>query len=79
MSGNDQLSAMVYRMQLPLILFQLHGNLSNDALVQSVAEHRRVAEAILNGNARRAETQIRRHLRRASATLDDMPPGIFRT
>lgn len=76
-SGNERLRAMVYQMQLPLIMFQLRGALSHEVLAQSVAEHRRVAEAILDGNARRAEAEIRRHLKRASAIPDRMSPGNF--
>ncbi|MDB5861758.1 MAG: hypothetical protein JWQ76_5447, partial [Ramlibacter sp.] len=44
----------------------------------SVAEHGRIAKVILAGDPRKASSEIRKHLKRASALLDDMPAAIYR-
>jgi DNA-binding GntR family transcriptional regulator len=77
--GNDWLAVLIRQFQLPLIMFQLSGAIKSESIKDSVAEHRSIAEAILAGDPRKASNEIRRHLKRASDLLDDMPPTIFRT
>ncbi len=68
--------------RLPLIMFhimfQLSGIHTVEMLTTSVSEHRRIARAILDGDAATAEAEIRAHLTRAAEVTRDMPPSIFR-
>ncbi len=81
-SGNPELALLGRQMQLPLIMFhimfQLSGSHTAEVLTASVSEHRRIALAILDGDAATAEAEIRAHLTRAVQVTRDMPPSIFR-
>ena len=67
LGGNLQLRELAARLRLPLIMAQVGGALTPEALVQSVAEHRAVAKAILARDARAAAAAMRGHIERAAA------------
>ncbi len=75
--GNVQLAKVSQQMQLPLIMLQLSGHMDPAMYADSVKEHRRIATAILAGNADAAEKAMRAHLGRASKLVEDMPLSIF--
>lgn len=77
-AGNGQLVAVSDRLQLSLILSQIRFALTPEVLCQSVSEHRRIAEAILEGDAEAAQSAMRGHLERAAEMVRSMPPGAFR-
>lgn len=78
-SGNTQLAIVSRQLQLPLIMSQLSNALSADLLRHSVTEHRTIATAILDGNAKAAESAMRAHLGRAAAFTAGLPERVFRS
>lgn len=77
--GNCQLVQIHRQLQLPLIMFQVSGALDAAILSRSVAEHRRIARAILAGDAREADRSMRLHLTRALDLVRSTDTGDFRT
>jgi DNA-binding GntR family transcriptional regulator len=77
-AGNRQLVALNWRLQLSLILAQIGAALTSQVVAASLAEHRAIAAAILDGDAAAADRAIRDHLGRATALLRTMPPEVFR-
>lgn len=76
--GNERLLELTQQLQLPLIMFQLSGMLSHETIATSLAEHRAIAQAMLDGDAAAAETCAKRHLTRARMVVEEMPAGVFR-
>jgi DNA-binding GntR family transcriptional regulator len=64
-------------MQLPLIMFQLNGMLTESNIAASVVEHRAIATAMLDGDAEAAALCARAHLERARDVARDMPTKVF--
>jgi DNA-binding GntR family transcriptional regulator len=64
-SGNRQLALVSRQFQLPVIMAQVRGLLTVETMASSVAEHRRMARAILAGHAAEAERLMQDHLARA--------------
>lgn len=77
--GNAQLVELSKQLQLPLIMLQLSGAMTPRMYDDSVAEHRAIARAVLNGDGDAAEAAIRTHLSRASEIANRMPTSIFRS
>lgn len=77
-SGNDRLLSLVQQLQLPLIMVQLSGRLTNETIATSLAEHRSIATAMLDRDPDAAESRARLHLERARSVVQNMPPGSFR-
>ncbi len=67
LADNLQLSELCRQLRLPLIMAQVGDALTPDVLAQSVAEHRLIAAAILDGDAQGADAAMRAHLSRAAA------------
>jgi DNA-binding GntR family transcriptional regulator len=65
-AGNRQLAQVSRQLQLPAIMSQLDNLLTPSALEESVAEHRAIAQAILEGDEDGAELNMHRHLERAA-------------
>ena len=65
LGGNRQLGDLSARLRLPLIMAQVTGALTPQALDASVREHRAIAAAILAGDAVAADAAMRGHLSRA--------------
>lgn len=78
-AGNDMLVDLARKMRLPLIMSQLREALTPDVLGTSLEEHRSIADAILGGDSALAETEIRKHLARATQFVADAPDHLFRT
>jgi len=68
---NRQLTAICRQYHLHAMMGQLGNALSAAAMAQSVAEHRRLAEAILAGQPDDADRLMREHLKRAAAISAD--------
>lgn len=77
-SGNETLASLNDQLQLPLLMFQLNKRLTVANITASLAEHRAVANAMLEGDAAGAEMQMRKHLDRARAVASEMPSQSFR-
>jgi len=80
LAGNLQLQELSARLRLPLIMAQVGGALTDEAMRASVSEHRAIAAAIVDGAAAAAAAAARAHLERAAASAvanweaDDAPP-----
>jgi DNA-binding GntR family transcriptional regulator len=64
-SGNRQLALVSRQFQLPVIMAQVRGLLTPETMATSVAEHRLMARAILEGRADDGERLMQEHLARA--------------
>ena len=64
-SGNRQLTLISRQFQLPVIMAQVCGLLTAETIASSVAEHRLLAQAILDAKASEAERIMQDHLSRA--------------
>jgi DNA-binding GntR family transcriptional regulator len=67
LAGNLQLQELSARLRLPLIMAQVGGALTDEAMRASVSEHRAIAAAIVDGAAAAAAAAARAHLERAAA------------
>jgi len=65
-AGNLQLRELATKLHLPLIMAQVGGVLTPEALESSVREHRAIAEAILARDPAAAAARMRAHLERAA-------------
>ncbi len=79
LSGNTQLADLIKKLQLPLIMFQLGGVISPQSIHASISEHRRIAQAIIDGDGRKAAAEVKAHLKRACEMVESMPASIFRS
>jgi DNA-binding GntR family transcriptional regulator len=77
-SGNGTVVELARKMRLPLIMSQLREALCREVLATSLAEHRAITEAILQGDAGRAEAAMRAHLERATMFVATVPARMFR-
>ena len=77
-SGNGTAVELARKMRLPLIMSQLREALCREVLATSLAEHRAITEAILQGDAGRAEAAMRAHLERATVFVARVPERLFR-
>lgn len=76
-TGNERLLALTTQMQLPLIMYQLNGLLTEAIIATSVIEHRAIATAVLDGDAEAAVARARAHLERGRDVARDMPTKVF--
>lgn len=76
-SGNRQLVVLNEKLQLSLIMAQIGSAFTSGIIAASLAEHRAIADAILDGDARAADTAMRDHLTRALAFTREMPAHLF--
>ncbi len=77
-TGNERMMDLTTQMQLPLIMFQLNGMLTLENIAASLAEHRAIATAMLDGDSEAAALEARRHLERARDVAQHMPVQVFR-
>lgn len=77
-SGNDTLGVITNQLQLPLMMFQLNKMLTLGNIATSLSEHRAIAQAMLDGDAAKAEIWTRKHLERARQVAHEMPSHFFR-
>jgi len=76
-SGNEQLLRLTRQLRLTVLMYQLMSTLKPENIAASVAEHRLIAQAILNGDADTAQQQVRSHLSRALGVAEGMPNRSF--
>lgn len=77
-SDNRQLGLLSRQLQLPLIMAQTSQAMTPDNITESIAEHRAIARAILDGDGTRAETLMDAHLKRANDLIEHTPADLFR-
>lgn len=78
-SDNETLGVVTNQLQLPLLMFQLNKMLTAGNIAASLAEHRAIAQAMLDGDAEAAEACMRQHLDRARLVASEMPSRVFRS
>jgi DNA-binding GntR family transcriptional regulator len=76
-SGNEHLLRLTRQLRLTVLMYQLVRILKPESIAASVAEHRSIARAILNGDADTAQQQVRSHLSRALSVAEAMPDRSF--
>lgn len=76
--GNETLAGITNQLQLPLLMFQLNKRLTVTNITASLAEHRAIARAMLDGDAANAKALMHRHLDRARSVACEMPSQVFR-
>jgi DNA-binding GntR family transcriptional regulator len=76
-SGNEQLLRLTRQLRLTVLMYQLATTLKPENIVASVAEHRLIARAILDGNGEAAHQHVRAHLSRALSVAEAMPNRSF--
>ena len=63
-AGSEQLSALASHIRPPAIVRVIHQKLlEHDAVDRSMAEHRAIFQALLDGDGERAEAAMRKHIR----------------
>ena len=77
-SGNETLGVVTGQLQLPLLMFQFNKMLTVGNIAASLAEHRAIAEAMLEGDTVAADGHMRAHLERARQVASEMPSQVFR-
>lgn len=75
-AGNRQLAQVSRQLQLPAIMSQLDNLLTSAALEESVAEHRIIAKAILDGEEDEAELAMQKHLERAALLTSEVSARV---
>ncbi|PSC06598.1 GntR family transcriptional regulator [Alsobacter soli] len=76
-SGNEQLMKLTRQLRLPALMYQIVGTLKPENIAASVAEHRLIARAILDGDGQRAQELVRSHLSRALDVAEATPNQWF--
>lgn len=76
-ADNERLLRGVQQMQVPGFRVRFHALLGPAGLARSVADHKAIARAILEGRARRAEALARQHAHRAAELLQTLPDDEF--
>jgi DNA-binding GntR family transcriptional regulator len=79
LAGNASLAAMMPKVHtpMPLSLLQYIFRLDAPRRARSIADHKAIIEAILEGNAVDAEMLMRRHVRRTWRLVDELPDSAF--
>jgi DNA-binding GntR family transcriptional regulator len=75
---NEQLSDLIDKLQLSVVMFQIGQAMQPENAAQSHQDHVRVADAILAGDAERAEYAMRMHLRRSCEWVMHLPDSAFK-
>lgn len=74
--GNSELARVLPSMHVHLLRIQFRGY-HTAADDERFHDYRRIAEAVLAGEGRRAELAGRKHIRRLVLALDQLPDGAF--
>lgn len=78
LSGNNELPNFIELTQLPIFRLQFSTILlSPKHMLRSRQEHARIAEAILAGNSRTAEAEMRQHISNTNAGIMEAPAHFF--
>lgn len=73
--GNKELQRLLGRMHVHLLRVQLRA-LHEGLVTERFEDYARIGDAVLAGDARRAELAARRHVRALGEVLDSVPAGI---
>lgn len=76
--GNDQLSDLIYNLQLPIVMFQIGRAMQPENARISHEDHEHVARAILAADPDAAENAMRVHLQRSHDWIVELPDSAFR-
>jgi DNA-binding GntR family transcriptional regulator len=76
---NEQLSDLIDKLQLSVVMFQIGQAMQPKNAEQSHQDHVRVADAVLAGDAERAEYAMRMHLRRSCEWVMQLPDSAFKS
>jgi DNA-binding GntR family transcriptional regulator len=78
LGGNPQLARILPTMQIHLLRLQVQPYMTAARLGEQLRDYAEITEAVLAGNARRAERAMRKHIRRARARYLQLPDEAFR-
>jgi DNA-binding GntR family transcriptional regulator len=74
-SGNQQLAAMIRKLQIPFVIYRLNRNMQRQISEEAVQGHLDIAQAIMNADPRAAESKMRSHLQQSAALIVDKRRG----
>lgn len=77
MSGNERLPELVRQLQVPGYRIRFRLLLTPERLARSAADHIAIGNAILAGDARKAEAQARAHSEWSGSLLQSLPDTDF--
>jgi DNA-binding GntR family transcriptional regulator len=69
MAGNRRVREQAQQLVLPIYRQRLHNLMNPEQARPSAAEHRRIAAAILAGDAAKAEAEMRKHIRNSGKAI----------
>jgi DNA-binding GntR family transcriptional regulator len=78
LSDSDSLRDLRERLVVPTFRLQFAQQVSVSTTKRALNEHKQVVEAILEGDQKSAESEIRRHIRNAGVMLQDLPDTAFK-
>jgi len=78
LSGNDILGRQIAQLQLPTLRSAFFRLFDPALQASSIAQHREILEAIVAGDAGRAERAMRNHIRRTIDVARRLPDALFR-
>jgi DNA-binding GntR family transcriptional regulator len=71
-SGNDYLRTLVSQLRIPLYRYQFHRLMDATSKRHSMADHKAIAAAILDGNPAKAERSMRKHVSNGRSFVETM-------
>ncbi len=77
MANNKRLAATLETLQIPTYRWQFQRLLMPQAKNQSIKEHVKIADAILAGDEKKAEAEMRRHVRQSGTVLQSFADEYF--
>lgn len=77
MANNNRLTATLETLQIPTYRWQFRRLLMPKAKNKSISEHIKISDAILAGDGKKAETEMRRHVRQSGIVLQDFADEFF--
>jgi len=78
LSGSDGLPDLCERLVVPTFRFQFARHAGRDTTERALNEHEAILTAILEGDEKKAETRMRRHVRKAGEMIQHLPDKAFR-
>ncbi|WP_372890772.1 GntR family transcriptional regulator [Rhodosalinus sp.] len=75
--GNEELKRAMPLMQIHLLRLQFQQRVSQEDRARQFKEYERITDAVLSGDATRAERMTRLHIRRTRMTLSRLPEAAF--
>jgi DNA-binding GntR family transcriptional regulator len=78
LSDSDSLRDLCERLVVPTFRLQFAQQVNVSTIKRALSEHKKVVEAILEGDQDRAESEIRLHIRNAGVMLQGLPDTAFK-